>query len=163
MLRDGSHEAHEGKIGGRTFDNHDMVSDQQYIGPGNKEQWKVNSLLSHVLFSDYEGSGQKYFDYVPLRFTSPSRETASVILSWSTLTGRYATTPMLTSSLPLYNIPHHYPEPHSAWNVGSRVIEHPFFIERTWYERVRQESQNGISVPLCLVLSLSHSHGRAAC
>ena len=41
------------------------------------------------------------------------------------------------------------------------MIEHPFFIDRTssiWYESVEELENhiNGVSVPLCLTLSLSH-------
>jgi hypothetical protein len=44
--------------------------------------------------------------------------------------------------------------------VGGGVIEHPFFIERTssiWYESVKELENhiNGVSIPLCLALSLS--------
>jgi hypothetical protein len=45
--------------------------------------------------------------------------------------------------------------------VGGGVIEHPFFIERTScirYESVEEleDHINGVSVPLCLALALSH-------
>lgn len=45
--------------------------------------------------------------------------------------------------------------------IGGGLIEHPFFIEGTssiWYESVQElgDHINGVSVPLCFALSVSH-------